>query len=155
LIGAGSTINGAADTSTGRISSGILIGAGSTISGDALRFRTHQTSGVLTGAGAVITGESLKTSILITDFHDGDYRKEKISKERKAQTRRRKQIEEAYELLVEARPAVAAEIVEPYISKTPAKNPVDFGALLADLDRAERLWSEYLELDDEEVLILL
>jgi hypothetical protein len=158
LIGAGSTINGAADTATGRISDGQLIGSGSTVFGDALRFKEHQSSGSLTGFGSVITGQSLKTSIFITDFHDGDYRKKKIKGERNAEIRRRKQIEEAYEILVEGRPTVAAAIVKPYIGNTIQKTanpPIDFGAFMADLERVEWLLNEYIELDDEEVLTLL
>ncbi len=97
-------------------------------------------------ASATVTG----------DFHDGDYLQKRIKKERKAADRRREQIKEAYEILVEGRPAVAAKIVKPYISPTnTAENPIDFESFIADLERVEWLWKEYIELEDEEVLALL
>ena len=154
LTGAGSTVSGAAKRFVLHDTNGSLVGLGSSVNGAVTRFRAYDTTGNLTGAGSVITGESLKTSIFITDFHDGDYLKKRIKKERKAATRRKDQIKDAYEILVEGRPAVAAEIVKPYISRT-AENPIDFESFMADLERVEWLWKEYIEMDDEEVIALL
>lgn len=161
LVGPGSTIAGSANHSPAAIphaTSGALVGGGAVVTGNAARFVTHATGGVLIGSGSVITGDAFKSSILITDFHDGDYRKKRIEKEKSKAEARRKQIQEVYELLLEEKPAVAAAIVKPFSSKETGQiisKSIDFDALMADLNRVESLWNEYVELDDEEVLTLL
>ena len=96
--------------------------------------------------------------IIIDDTHDGDYQEKKIKKEQAKAAHKRADIVQAYEQLVEGRPNVAEEIAAPYIqppSKTFAKPTINYDKLLADTDRAEKLWRAYLEMDDEEVLLLL
>lgn len=96
-------------------------------------------------------------SIILVDTHDGFDTKKKFKKEVAAKERRKRQLVEIYEELVEARPAVAASIVEPFtqkISETSGKS-IDFDALLADLDRVQRLYRALQEVDDEDVLLLL
>lgn len=98
--------------------------------------------------------------IVLVDTHDGDKgkrRKKRWDDEQAARERRKAQIVDVYEQLVEGRPAVVEQIVAPYIQKE-AQSPqakVDFDRLLADVDRIERLYREYQEMDDEEVLLLL
>lgn len=98
--------------------------------------------------------------IVLIDTHDGDKgkrQKKRWDDEQAARERRKAQILDVYEQLVEGRPAVVEQIVAPYIQKE-AQSPqakVDFDRLLADVDRIERLYREYQEMDDEEVLLLL
>lgn len=98
--------------------------------------------------------------IVLIDTHDGDKgkrQKKRWDDEQAARERHKAQIVDVYEQLVEGRPAVAEQIVAPYIQKeTQSTQPaVDFDRLLADVDRIERLYREYQEMDDEEVLLLL
>jgi hypothetical protein len=96
--------------------------------------------------------------IIIDDTHDGDYQEKKFKKEQAKAAHKRADIVQAYEQLVEGRPNVAEEIAAPYLeppSKTFAKPTINYDKLLADTDRAEKLWRAYLEMDDEEVLLLL
>ncbi len=98
--------------------------------------------------------------IIVIDTHDGDdgkRRKRRWDDEVEAQGRRRSQIIEIYEQLVEGRPEVAEQIVAPYIQKrAELQQPVvDFDRLLGDVQRIERLYREYQEMDDEDVLLLL
>lgn len=91
------------------------------------------------------------------DTHDGDRHRKRIRKVRDERKRRREQVIAAYNALLEARPEEAAEIVAEYATPATVRRApsIDFDALLADLDAVERLYEAYLELDDEEVLLLL
>jgi hypothetical protein len=100
--------------------------------------------------------------VVVPDTHDGDRkRKRKFQEDEEARARRRKQIQDAYEVLLEGRPEVVEAIAAPFVDapKTPGiaiQTPsVNWEALLDDLDAAERLYAAYVELDDEEVLLLL
>lgn len=100
--------------------------------------------------------------IVIIDGHDGGKgkRKKRWDEEQEARERRRAQIVDVYEQLVEGRPAVAKEIVAPYIqsgakSTVAAAPQIDFDRLLGDLDRVQRLYREHQEMDDEDVLLLI
>ena len=96
---------------------------------------------------------------IIVDFdtHDGDRHRKRIRKVRDERELRREQVIAAYQTLLEARPQEAAEIVAEFATPaTTLRAPsVDFDALLADLDAVERLHKAYLEMDDEEVLMLI
>jgi hypothetical protein len=99
---------------------------------------------------------------IVEDGHDSDRkRKRKFQKDEEARARRRQQIQNAYEVLLEGRPEVVEAIAAPFVDapKTPGiavQTPsVNWEALLDDLDAAERLYAAYVELDDEEVLLLL
>jgi hypothetical protein len=95
--------------------------------------------------------------IIDFDTHDGDKHRKRIRKVRDERELRREQVITAYQTLLEARPQETAEIVAEY--STPATTlrapSVDFDALLADLDAAERLYQAYIDLDDEEWLLLI
>ena len=96
-------------------------------------------------------------AIVLVDTHDGFDTKKKFKKEVDAKERRKRQLVEIYEELVEARPAIAAAIVEPFTQKIPetSARSINFDALLADLDRVQSLYREMQEVDDEDVLLLL
>ena len=97
------------------------------------------------------------TQVIVFDTHDGDRHRKRIRKVRDERELRREQVIAAYQTLLEARPQEAAEIVAEFATPaTTLRAPsVDFDALLADLDAAERLYQLYLDLDDEEVLMLI
>lgn len=97
--------------------------------------------------------------VMLFDGHDGDKgkRKRRWDEESEARNRRRAEIQDVFERVVEGKRDVAATIVAPYIQISPKSDTirVDYDRLLADIDRVERLYREYQELDDEEVLLLL
>ena len=98
--------------------------------------------------------------IVIDDTHDGDFLGKKFAKEQARAAKRREAILNAYEIVVEGRPEFAEEIAEPFTQlvvdqkEMPVKQ-IDYDALFADLDRVEAIWSNYIDLDDEEILALL
>jgi hypothetical protein len=105
----------------------------------------------------VFSASGTVPDIIGIDTHDGFDTKKKFKKEVDAKERKKRQLVNIYEELVEARPAIAAAIVEPFTQKIPetlAKS-IDFDALLGDLDRVQSLYREMQEIDDEEVLLLL
>ena len=108
--------------------------------------------------GAVGSVTTAPIPIIIDDTHDGDYHKKKFEEELAATKRKKDSIIQAYERLVEGKPDVAEEIAAPYSAPPTKKQPqptVNFDKLLADAARAEQLWQQYLEMDDEDVLMLL
>lgn len=113
-------------------------------------------------SGVVATGQVGTVTpsvrpILLDDTHDGDRQKKRFAKEVEEKERRKRQLIATYEDLLESKPEVAAQIVAPFVLKTPKKTApaVDFEGLLADLNRVEALYREHQEMDDEEVLLLL
>lgn len=119
---------------------------------------------VLQADGGVYTYSGNNANLLFSgvpiidfDTHDGDRHRKRIRKVRDERELRREQVIAAYQTLLEARPQEAAEIVAEFATPaTTLRAPsVDFDALLADLDAAERLYQLYLDLDDEEVLMLI
>jgi hypothetical protein len=97
------------------------------------------------------------TAIVVFDTHDGDRHRKRIRKVRDERELRREQVITAYETLLEVRPEEATRIVSEFAAPvTTLRAPsVDFDALLADLDAVDRLYEAYLEMDDEEVLMLI
>ena len=97
--------------------------------------------------------------VVILDGHDGDKgkRKRRWDEETERRERRRAEIQDIFERVVEGKRDVAATIVAPYAQISPKSDTirVDYDRLLADIDRVDRLYREYQELDDEEVLLLL
>jgi hypothetical protein len=97
--------------------------------------------------------------IIIDDTHDGDYLYKKFAEEQAKADRRRLAIINSYEIFVEGRQKLE-EIAEPFTQivvdkqEVPVKQ-IDFDALFADLDRVEAIWSNYIDMDDEEILALL
>lgn len=98
--------------------------------------------------------------VIIGDTHDGDYHKKRFKAETEEKLQRKKSIIEAYEFLVEGKVPEVAEIVEPFVQahKEPSNKvyvpQINFDAFLEDIDRVERLWNLYLDIEDEEFLLL-
>jgi len=106
--------------------------------------------------------------LIITDFHDGDYKK-KFDEEKRKASKKKQDIIDAYDYLVEGKSLTAQEIVKPFVKKLkqPEKQTntnqdvfleskkIDFNKMLKNLDKVEELWDLYLEMDDEDVLVLL
>lgn len=102
------------------------------------------------------------TPIVVVDTHDGDEkRKKRYAEENAAKERKKAELKAIYEELVEGKPRIAEEIVAPYMVvtedvKAATVTPViDYDKLLTSLDTVQKLYREYQELDDEEVLLLL
>ena len=92
------------------------------------------------------------------DTHDGKYLKKQFDKEKRRYDQRRKDIIAAYERVVEGKPDVAEEIVRPFVKAETEKlsSPqIDFDRLLANIDEVERLWATFLEMDDEDILVMM
>jgi hypothetical protein len=104
--------------------------------------------------------------IVIDDTHDGDYHKrlkDRFDEENQRVKRKREDIIAAYERIVEGKPDVAKELVEGFEVKTKQRGSkgkdllprIDFDKFMKDLDRVEELWSQYLEMEDEDLMVLL
>ena len=103
--------------------------------------------------------------IIVDDTHDGDYHKKlkkRFDKENQRLKRKRDDVIAAYERIVEGKPALARELtagfeVKAKSSKKTGKSlpSIDFDKLINDLDQTERLWNEYLEMEDEDLMVLL
>ena len=104
--------------------------------------------------------------IIVDDTHDGDYHKrlkERFDEENQRVKRKREDIIAAYERIVEGKPDVAKELVEGFEVKTKQRGSkgkdllprIDFDKFMKDLDRVEELWSQYLEMEDEDLMVLL
>lgn len=116
---------------------------------------TISLSGV-SATGEVGTVTASIQPILLDDTHDGDRQKKRFANELKEKERRKQQLIDAYEQLLEVKPEVASKIVAPFVQKTRRNQPtINFELMLADLNRVEALYKERQELDDEEVLLLL
>ena len=128
-------------------------------------FQIDAISGVLSATDANDTGSfvgSVAPPIIIIDTHDGGKQKKKFADENAKKQRQKQEIIDLYEQIVEGKPKLAAEIVEPYvktatISEIKSVNAVniDFDALINDLTRIQQLYDAHIEMDDEEVLALL
>jgi tRNA 2-selenouridine synthase SelU len=101
---------------------------------------------------------------VIFDFHDGGFgkRKKKEEEQRKAEATkakaRRNEVLELFERIVEGKPELAEEIAEPFVIKQATKQApavIDYDAMLASFDRVEQIYNAYIEMDDEDVLLLL
>lgn len=104
--------------------------------------------------------------VIVDDTHDGDYikrRKKLFDEEIQRVARRREDIIAAYERIVEGKPEIAKELVADFeIKPKKSKNKeavlrpnIDFDKFTKDLARVERLWNLYLEIEDEDLLVLL
>jgi hypothetical protein len=102
------------------------------------------------------------TPVVVIDTHDGDEkRKKRYQDEVAAKEKKKAELKAIYEELVEGKPQIAEEIVAPYMVvtesvKTATVTPViDYDRMLSSIDTVQKLYREYQELDDEEVLLLL
>ena len=100
--------------------------------------------------------------IIEMDMHDGDKRKKQEEDQRKKEATkakaRRDEVLALYERIVEGKPELAEEISEPFvITQATIQKPavIDYDAMLASFDKVEQIYNAYLEMDDEDVLLLL
>jgi hypothetical protein len=96
------------------------------------------------------------------DTHDGGKRKKKEEEQRKREAAkakaRRDEVLKLFERIVEGKPEVAEEIAEPFVitqATIQAPAVIDYDAMLASFDRVEQIYNAYIEMDDEDVLLLL
>jgi len=99
---------------------------------------------------------------VIFDFHDGGVNKKKEEEQRRREAakaqKRRDKVLELFERIVEGKPELAEEIAQPFvIEKATIQAPavIDYDAMLASFDRVEKIYNAYIEMDDEDVLLLI
>ena len=104
----------------------------------------------------------VETSILYFDTHDGGRRKKNEEEYRKQEAdktkARRDEVLALFEQIVEGKPRIAEEIAEPFVMVQATKQApavINYDAMLADLDRVNRIYNEHIEMDDEDVLALI
>ena len=102
------------------------------------------------------------TPVVVIDTHDGDVkRKKKYQEEIEVRERKKAELKAIYEELVEGKPRVVEELVAPYMVVTEdvkaatVRPEIDYDRLLNSLDTVQKLYREYQELDDEDVLLLI
>ena len=104
--------------------------------------------------------------IIIDDTHDGDYHKrlqKRFDEENQRVKLKREEVIAAYERIVEGKPDLAKELVAGFEVKAKTSKSkgqvlqptIDFDKFLKDLDRVEQLWNEYLDMEDEDLMVLL
>jgi len=97
--------------------------------------------------------------IIEIDTHDGGKRKKQEEEHRKAEAAkakaRRDEVIALFEQIVEGKPRIAEEIAEPFVIEATAPAVINYDAMLADLDRVNRIYNEHIEMDDEDVLALI
>ena len=99
--------------------------------------------------------------IVEMDMHDGGKRKKEEEEHRKQEAAkakaRRDEVLALFEQIVEGKPRIAEEIAEPFVIEAAAQTPavINYDAMLADLDRVNRIYNEHIEMDDEDVLSLI
>jgi hypothetical protein len=103
--------------------------------------------------------------IVVDDTHDGDYHKKlkkRFDKENQRLKRKRDDVIAAYERIVEGKPDLAKELTDGFEVKAKSSKKsvkslpnIDFDKLINDLDRTEQIWNEYLEMEDEDLMVLL
>jgi hypothetical protein len=97
--------------------------------------------------------------IVEMDMHDGGKRKKEEDSYRKAEAdkakARRNEVLALFEQIVEGKPRIAEEIAKPFVIEATAPAVIDYDAMLADLDRVNRIYNEHIEMDDEDVLALI
>ena len=97
--------------------------------------------------------------MLMMRMNSQQIKEKKKDQQKQKEIERRAQIVRAYEIVVEGKPDVAEEISAPFvIEKTEnnvIKKSIDFDSMFADINRVEKIFNAYLDLDDEEVLLLI
>lgn len=131
-------------------------------------FQTLTITGVLSATdqndSGSFTGVVQVAPIIVMDMHDGGPKKRKKEEEehRKVEAAkakaRRDEVLALFEQIVEGKPRIAEEIAEPFVlieATIQAPAVIDYEAMLADIARVEQIYSAYIEMDDEDVLLLL
>jgi hypothetical protein len=131
-------------------------------------FQTLTITGVLSATdqndSGSFTGVVQVAPIIVMDMHDGGPKKRKKEEEehRKVEAAkakaRRDEVLALFEQIVEGKPRIAEEIAEPFVlieATIQAPAVIDYEAMLADIARVEQIYNAYIEMDDEDVLLLL
>lgn len=106
---------------------------------------------------------NVQQPIIVDDTHDGDYLPKKFKRERDERKKRKRDIINAYEVLVEGKSPVIEKLIAQYADPEPqqtrAAKPVaprlDIDKIMQSAEAIERLWNAYIDMDDEEILLLL
>lgn len=97
--------------------------------------------------------------VIDIDTHDGDKQQQQFDKDYEKRSRKRKDIIAAFEILVEGKSPIVEEIVEEFTrakAKPSVEKPrINYDRLLKNIDMVDRLWNAYIDMDDEEILLLL
>ena len=110
--------------------------------------------------GAVGNVTFLAPIIYLDDTHDPgpDKLKKQLKREQEKNKKRRDEIVAAYERIVEGK--IPEEIIAPYVetfATIATKQNVtltDIDKLVSNLDKMQLIWDDYIESDDEEILLL-
>ena len=110
---------------------------------------------------STVSGTSVPPPIIIVTTGGYDDKK-RFKKEIDRRFKNKNEIIRAFERIIEGKPDVVEEIITPFLTEpftfvetlSTASN-IDYDKLLLDIDRVERIWQHFIELDDEDVLTLL
>ena len=110
---------------------------------------------------STVSGTSVPPPIIIVTTGGYDDKK-RFKKEIDRRFKNKNEIIRAFERIIEGKPDVVEEIITPFLTEpftfvetlSTASN-IDYDRLLLDIDRVERIWQHFIELDDEDVLTLL
>jgi hypothetical protein len=100
--------------------------------------------------------------IIEIDTHDGGKRKKQEEEYRKKEAAkakaRRDEVLKLFEQIVEGKPELAEKISKPFVitqATIQAPAVINYDAMLASFDKVEQIYNAYLEMDDEDVLLLI
>lgn len=110
---------------------------------------------------STVAGTAVPPPIIIVTTGGYDDKK-RFKKEIDRRFKNKNEIIRAFERIIEGKPDVVEEIITPFLTEpftfvetlSTASN-IDYDRLLLDIDRVERIWQHFIELDDEDVLTLL
>ncbi len=105
------------------------------------------------------------------DLHDPGLRKrlkraerrrqEQFEEEQKTREYRKKRVISAFEKVIEGKPEIPETVAEEIVLTIETREDIgprakiEFDALISDANRIQKLWNDYIDRDDEEVLMLL
>jgi|TARA_R110002126_G_scaffold224049_3_gene368967 hypothetical protein len=110
---------------------------------------------------STVSGTAVPPPIIIVTTGGYDDKK-RFKKEIDRRFKNKNEIIRAFERIIEGKPDVVEEIITPFLTEPftfvetlSTTQNIDYDRLLLDIDRVERIWQHFIELDDEDVLTLL
>ena len=110
---------------------------------------------------STVSGTTVPPPIIIVTTGGYDDKK-RFKKEIDRRFKNKNEIIRAFERIIEGKPDVVEEIITPFLTEPftfvetlSTTQNIDYDRLLLDIDRVERIWQHFIELDDEDVLTLL
>ena len=110
---------------------------------------------------STVSGTAVPPPIIIVTTGGYDDKK-RFKKEIDRRFKNKNEIIRAFERIIEGKPDVVEEIITPFLTEPftfvetlSTTSNIDYDRLLLDIDRVERIWQHFIELDDEDVLTLL